>query len=180
MKKSDIIDIINDSIEAKKLCRIGYQYDDVLKFCFPLLISDGLYLSSIEGNFEFCGYHIGMISNIYMADTKTKGDRIFDIIEAEGISKYMNVPDIDISDWKSVFESLKKYDRYIIVKNEKDYDSSFFLVTGKIVKVTSKYVVMQIFDCDGEWDERLHQIPFSKITSVEFDTRYCNVFSKYI
>ncbi len=180
MRKSEKIEIVKESIKKQNLCRVGYKYNDHLKFLFPLMASDTLFLSSVEGDFDFCGYHISKFSNIDTIDIRTKGDKLFDIIEAEGISKYLDIPDIDLSNWKTVFESLEKRGGYIIVKNEKDYDSELSFVIGKIVKVTSKNVTMRNFNCDGEWEEESYHIPFSKITTVEFNTRYCNVFSKYI
>ncbi len=180
MKKSEIIQIINESIKRQNLCRIGYKYNDFLKFLFPLTASEKLFLSSVEADFDFGGYHIGKFSNIDTVDVREKGDKLFDIIEAEGLSKYLEIPDIDLSDWKTVFESLQKRGGYIIVKDEKDYDSEYSFVIGKIIKVTSKNVIMKNFNCDGEWEEDLYQIPFGKITAVEFNTKYGNVFSKYI
>ena len=180
MKKSEIIQTINESIENKNLCRISYKYNDFLKFLFPLITNNKLFLSSIEGDFDFSGYHIGKISNIDTVDIRTNGDRLFEIIKAEGLSKYFDVPDINLSDWKTVFESLKKRNGYIIVKCEKDYDTEYAFVIGKVVKITTKSITMKNFDCDGEWEEKAYNIPFSKITCVEFNTRYSNVFSKYI
>ena len=180
MKKSEIVQIINNSIENQNLCRVGYKYNDFLKFLFPLIANDKLYLSSVEGDFEFCGYHIGKFSNIDTVDVRTKGDKLYDILKEEGMSEYLQMPDIDLSDWETVFESLQKRGRYIIVKNEKDYDSEYSFVIGKIIKITSKNVIMKNFNCDGIWEEKLYHIPFNKITTVEFDTKYCNVFSKYI
>lgn len=180
MKKYEIVQDINDSIINHNLCRVGYKYDDFLRYLFPLMANDKLFLSSKENDFDFGGYHIGKISNIDTIDTRTKGDKLFDIIDAEGLQKYLELPNVDLSDWKTVFESLQKLKKYIIVKNEKDYESECSFVIGEIFKVTSKYVTMRNFDCDGKWEENLYEIPFSKITSVEFNTRYCNVFSKYI
>ncbi len=180
MKKSEIIEAINKSIQNQNLCRVGYRYNDFLKFLFPLMANEKLFLSSVEGDFDFRGYHIGKFSNVNTVDVRTSGDRLFEIIKAEGLSKYLDVPDVDLSGWKTVFESLQKWGGYIIVKNEKDYDSEYSFVIGKIIKVTSKSVTMKNVNCDGVWEEDLYHIPFSKITTVEFNTPYCNVFSKYI
>lgn len=180
MKKSEIVRIINESIVNHNLCRVGYKYNDYLKYLFPLMANEKLFLSSKENDFNFGGYHIGRISNIDTVDTRTKGDKLFEIINTEGIHKYLEVPAIDLSDWKTVFYSLQKRGEYIIIKNERDYDSGYSFIIGKIIKVTSRSVTMKNFDCDGEWEEKLYEIPFSKITTVEFNTRYCNVFSKYI
>ena len=180
MKKSEIIQIINDSIENKNLCRVGYKYNDFLKFLFPLVANEKLFLSSVEGDFDFSGYHIGKISNIDTIDVRTNGDKLFEIIKAEGLSKYFDVPDVNLSDWKTVFESLQKQDGYIIVKCEKDYDTEYAFTIGKIIKVTTKSITMKDFNGDGERYEDVFNIPFSKITCVEFNTRYSDVFSKYI
>ncbi len=57
MKKSKIIHIINESVENKNLYRVGYKYNDYLKYLFPLIANEKLFLSSKEENFEFGGYH---------------------------------------------------------------------------------------------------------------------------
>ena len=106
MKKSGIIQIINESVENKNLCRVGYKYNDYLKYLFPLIANEKLFLSSKEEDFDFAGYHIGKISDVATVDIRTDGDRLFEIIKAEGLPKYFNVPDVDITDWKTVFESL--------------------------------------------------------------------------
>ena len=180
MKKSEIIQIINESVENKNLCRVGYKYNDYLKYLFPLIANEKLFLSSKEEDFEFGGYHIGKISNVDTIDIRTDGERLFEIIKAEGLSKYFDVPDVNLSDWKTVFESLQKKDGYIIVKCEKDYDTEYAFTIGKIIKVTTKSITMKDFNGDGEWYEDVFNIPFSKITCVEFNSRYCNIFSKHI
>ena len=96
MKKSEIIQIINESVENKNLCRVGYKYNDFLKFLFPLVANEKLFLSSVEGDFDFSGYHIGKISNIDTIDVRTNGDKLFEIIKSEGLSKYFDVPDVNL------------------------------------------------------------------------------------
>lgn len=125
MKKSEKMEVINQSIQNKNLCRVGYKYNDYLKYLFPLIANEKLFLSSKEEDFDFCGYHISRISNINSIDIRTSGDRLFEIIKAEGLSKYFDVPNIDLSNWKTVFESLQKRGGYIIVKCEKDYDTEY-------------------------------------------------------
>ena len=97
------------------------------------MANEKLFLSSVEADFDFCGYHIGKFSNIDTVDVRDKGDSLFDITEAEGVSKYLEIPDIDLSDWKTVFESLQKRGGYIIVKDEKDYGSEYSFVIGNLV-----------------------------------------------
>ncbi len=180
MKRSERMEVINNAVAHKELCRVGYRYNDYFKYLFPLMTSEKLFLASRESDFAFGGYHIGKFSNIDVVDSRTDGDKLFDIIKAEGLPKYFNVPDVDVTDWKTVFESLMKWDGYIIVKCEWDYDTEYCFIIGKIIKVTSRKVVMKNFTSDGVWEEELYHIPYGKITTVEFDGQYCNVFSKYI
>ena len=75
---------------------------------------------------------------------------------------------------------LKEQNKNIIIENEKAEEDDYSFVIGRIIKATKTKVVMQHFDADGIWEEELYEIPYSKITSVSFDTRYVNVFSKYL
>ena len=106
--------------------------------------------------------------------------KIFEILKNEGITDRLNVPRVDISDWKSVFVSLQNLQKNIIVENEKAEENDDAFIIGRIIKVTNSAVVMQHFDADGIWEEEYYKIPFSKITSVSFNTRYVEIFSKYI
>lgn len=102
------------------------------------------------------------------------------MVKEEGILDNISTPEIDITDWRTVFESLKRLDKNIIVENEKASDGEIAFVIGKIIKFIKTKVVMQHFDVEGIWEKELCEIPFSKITSVSFSTRYVEVFSKYI
>ena len=41
-------------------------------------------------------------------------------------------------------------------------------------------VIFQHFEADGIWQENDYEITYSQITSVTFDNRYINTYSKYI
>ena len=102
------------------------------------------------------------------------------MIQAEKISEKILVPDIDILDWQTIFTSLKEQNKNIIVENEKAEEDDYSFVIGRIIKTTKIKVVMQHFDADGIWEEEFYEVPYTKITSVSFGTRYVETFSKYL
>ena len=102
------------------------------------------------------------------------------MVKSEGIVEQLVTPKIDMMDWQTIFTSLKEQNKNIIVENEKAEEDDYSFVIGRIIKATKTKVIMQHFDADGIWEEELYEIPYNKITSVSFDTRYVNVFSKYL
>ena len=178
MKKSDIKILLNNSIEKRQLCRVKFDYDDNTWFVFPLLINDKLFLCANEEDFILNGYSIRRFKDVVKAEYQD--GKILSMIQEEKISERILEPNIDMSDWQTIFTSLKEQNKNIIVENEKVQEDDYSFVIGRIIKVTKTKVVMQHFDADGIWEEKLYEIPYSKITSVSFDTRYVNVFSKYL
>ena len=65
-------------------------------------------------------------------------------------------------------------------RNEKAEEDDYPFLIGRIIKATKTKVVMQHFDADGIWQEELYEVPYTKITSVSFGTRYVDTFSKYL
>ena len=178
MKKSDIKLLINNSIEHRQLCRVKFDYDDNTRFVFPLATNDNLFLCANEEEFILNGYSIRRFRDIEKVHYEV--DKIFSMIKSEGIIDQVLTPKIDMTDWQTIFTSLKEKNKNIIVENEKTEEADYSFVIGRIIKSTKAKVVMQHFDADGIWEEELYEIPYNKITSVSFDTRYVNVFSKYL
>ena len=90
------------------------------------------------------------------------------------------MPQINITDWHSVFSSLAEMGFNIIVEKESlIYDECEFAI-GKIDKVLKTKVLFKHFDADGIWQDECYEIPYSQITSVTFASRYVDVFSKYV
>ena len=178
MKKSDIKILLNNSIEKRQLCRVKFDYDGNTWFVFPLLTNDKLFLCANEDDFILNGYSIRRFKDVVKAEYQE--GKILSMIQEEKISERIIDPNIDMSDWQTIFTSLKEQNKNIIIENEKVEEDDYSFVIGRIIKVTKTKVVMQHFDADGIWEEELYEIPYSKITSVSFDTRYVNVFSKYL
>ncbi len=178
MKKSDIKLLINKSIQQRQLCRVKFDYDENAWFVFPLITNDKLFLCANEDDFILNGFSIRRFKDIEKAEYQV--GKIYSMIKAERIDTKIIVPTIDMTDWQTIFTSLKEQNRNIIVENEKAGENEYSFLIGRIIKSTKTKVVMQHFDADGIWEEELYEVPYSKITSVSFDTRYINVFSKYL
>ena len=178
MKKSDIKLLTNNSVEKRQLCRVKFDYGNSTWYVFPLITNDKLFLCANEEEFILNGFSIRRFKDVDKAEYQD--GKILSMIQTEKISERILVPDIDMSDWQTIFTSLKEQNKNIIVENEKAEEDDYSFVIGRIIKATKTKVVMQHFDADGIWEEELYEIPYNKITSVSFDTRYVNVFSKYL
>lgn len=178
MKKSEIKALVASALEQKNLCRIFFKYDINDRYCFPLITSDKLFLGANEDDFILDGFSIRRFRDVKKAEIKN--GKCLEIIKAEGILEKMQTPQIDITDWYSVFLSLSKVDFNIIVERESLVDDECEFAIGKIEKVLKSKVIFKHFDADGIWQDECYEIPFSQITSVTFASRYVDVFSKYV
>lgn len=176
MRKSDVKNIVKETISPRKLCKVLMKYNSYYKFCFPIAVSDKLFLGANEQDFILDGFTISRFRDA--KEAQIVEDKYLDIAKGEGLVDSIEIPDINISDWYSVFVSLQKRDKNIIVENEYDEDS--FFAIGRINKVTKTKVYLEHFDADGIWEKELWGIPFTQITSVSFSTRYVDIFSKYV
>ena len=164
--------------KKESMCRVKFDYDDNTWFVFPLATNEKLVLCANEEEFILNGYSIRRFRDIKKAQCEV--DKIFSMVKSEGIIEQLVTPKIDMMDWQTIFTSLKEQNKNIIVENEKAEEDDYSFVIGRIIKATKTKVIMQHFDSDGIWEEELYEIPYNKITSVSFDTRYVNVFSKYL
>ena len=178
MKKLEIKKLISLAIEPKNMCRVFFKYNHYYTYHFPIAVSDKLFYSANEDDFILNGFTIRRFSDIKKVELKD--DKCMEIIKAEGIVDNLKAPDIDITDWHSVFSSLAKINNNIIVEHNSLDQSEWAFCIGKIVKVLKNKVLFKHFDTDGVWQDDYYEIPFSKITSITFGSRYVDVFSKYV
>ncbi|MDE6441645.1 MAG: hypothetical protein K2L12_02705 [Clostridia bacterium] len=176
MKKSDKIDLLRNSIGTYNLCRCFFDYNPDYWYYYVLDVSDKLFLGIEEDDFLLDGFEIRKISNLKKVEIKD--DICVKINDENKILANVDAPKIDISSWKAVFECLKALDIIIIVENEiTDRGEDFFLI-GRILDVKASHVAFSSFDADGIWDNDI-QIPYSKITSVTFNSRYTKNWQEY-
>ena len=68
----------------------------------------------------------------------------------------------------------------IIVEKESldQIDDEF--VIGRIEEVFKHCAYVRHFDADGVWQEEPYRIPYNEITSLTFNSRYIEFYSKYV
>ena len=140
--------------------------------------NDKLFLGAVEDDFLIDGYTIRRY--VDLKKVKIEGGKLIDIHRKEGHINNIVTPDIDTSDWRTVFTSLKNMNINIIVERESNSDEDDFFYIGRINKVSDKAVLMYHFDADGIWEESPVRVPYAEITSVSFGMRYVDIFSKHI
>ena len=152
------------------------KYNAYNEIFVPISSGSNLFFGAKEHDFILDGFTIRRFRDI--KEAQIIDDKYLEIVKNEGVIDNIEIPDIDASDWHSVFCSLHEMDKNIIVENE--YAEKSFFAIGRICKVTKTKVYMKHFDADGLWENELWEIPFTQITSVSFGTRYVEIFSKYI
>lgn len=179
MKKTEIKEIINIGLTQKKLCRVFMRYAaGYFYYCFPLIVSDKLFLGVAEDDFILNGYRIRRFKDV--TKVQIKDDMCNKILELEGIIDNITTPNIDLTNWEAVFKSLQQQNDNVIVEKESLDDEEQEYVIGRIEKVYKKFAYVRHFDADGIWQEAPYRVPYSEITSVTFASRYVDVFSKYL
>lgn len=173
----EIRNILLEATDPRQLVKVTFHYSDMDRYFFPLKVGTDLFLAAEEFDFLLDGFTVRRVRDVEAAAMR---DGIYSrIMAAEGWLDRITVPDLDISGWKSVFNSLQQLGRNIIVEEEHLNKESHFAI-GFIRAVEEDYILLQRFDADGIWDDAPIQIFFDAITSVTFDSRYINVFSKYL
>ena len=178
MTKKEIKKLIESAVSSRKLCGVTLKFDNRNSYVIPLSFGEKMFLSAVEEDFLLDGYSIRRFRDVTKA--VLAGDMYQRIIKSEGLLDNLKAPDVDMTDWNSVFTSLSKINKNVIVESEdEDWEKSGFAI-GKILKVCKNKVYLKHFDADGIWENKPVEIPFSEITSVTFGSRYVETFSKYV
>lgn len=178
MLKTKIRDVVAECLASKRLCRFYLRYDRNYHYYFPLIQSEKLFLGVEEDDFQLDGFSIRRIKDITKAEMKN--DFCEQILEQEGIIDQLVVPDIDLDSWETIFHSLLKRNRNVIVEKENLEEDETQLVIGRIEKIFKKHAYVRHFDADGIWQNEPYKIPYSEIASITFGSRYVEIFSKYL
>ncbi|CAN5268252.1 hypothetical protein BH09BAC1_BH09BAC1_11240 [soil metagenome] len=117
----------------------------------------------------------------YIKKVKRDGSLKFadNIMEWEGIKDKvaMGTP-VDLTSYVTLFNSLKRAGKNVIVQNESPHIDMF--VIGPIAKVTSVAIFIRFFDTRGYTSDELTRITFTDISKIVFDDYYIEAFSKYL
>ncbi|KGK82719.1 hypothetical protein DP73_20400 [Desulfosporosinus sp. HMP52] len=178
MKKSEIKELVKSAIEGIKLINAYFRFDANYYNLIPLNSNDKLFLAIKEYDFIFDGYSVFRYKDL--KKVKIKNDLCDKILQEEGLTPNIVIPNIDISSWKSVFESLRNFNRNIIVEKRAIDDKDWEFVIGRIDKTYKNFAYLWHFDANGAWEGSPLKVPFSEVTNVTFGSRYVDIFSKYI
>lgn len=83
-----------------------------------------------------------------------------------------------VDNWENVLMELYNLGKNIIVECESKESEEFYI--GKIINVDKKSLSLLYFNGAGEWDEKPIEILLKDITSINFDSKYINLMSKYL
>lgn len=169
-------------LENKKYCKIHRKIGKVSiarKNGYVVDLSDDFVLIQEVDDFKICGYIVIPIKSISEIICN-KNEKFFDkIMESEGLKqKIKNKHKINLKNWKTIFKSIKNLDFNVIVENEVPDDETFDI--GPIIKINSTKMKIRYFNAQGVINAELTKIPYNKITLVNFDDSYINIFSKYL
>ncbi len=174
MKKQEKLDVIQSAIENPQLCRCYFTYDENYYYYYPNAVNDTFLLGQEENDFLLDGYCIRKIS--HLEKVEIKNDLCNAICKDMGLHDSIKMPDVDITNWRSIFTSLKAMDRFMIIENER---TGAFAI-GLIEKVLPNKIYFKPFDADGIWDDVGLEIRYSEITTIKWGTRYTEAWQKYL
>ena len=174
MKREEKLDVIQRAISETQICRCYFTYDENYYYYYPNAVSEKFLLGQEENDFILDGYCIRKISQLKKVEIKR--DLCNTINRQIGLHQQIKMPDVDITDWKSIFDSLMALDCFVIVENELSGEYTI----GIIEKTFRNKLYFKCFDAEGIWDECALEIPYSQITTVKWRTRYAEVWQEYL
>jgi hypothetical protein len=179
MRKYEMRELITENIVNKRLFKFKRE-KCVYYYSFSILLSLGknLLLGLNEDDFVLDGYSIVRFKDI--TEIELKGDCYEEILKKEGLLDNCEVPNIRLDNWQTVFEDLILMGKNVIIENESINDDECEFGIGKITNIYNNSVHLKHFDAEGVWQDYPLIIPYSKITTVTFGSRYVDIFSKYV
>ena len=176
MKKEDMSKMFKKAKEENGLCRMFFKYDPNYFYYLPIEYNKKFFYGVEEDDFITDGFSIRKISDLKKVELRD--DKCVEFLKMENTFANINAPQINLASWKTVFESLQKIVKYIIVRKENLDDNETDFAIGRITKATKSSLEMKYFDADGEWSDII--IPYIGITSVTLQSRYVAVWEKYL
>ena len=179
MIKPGIAEAIRAYEAQRKVCNLYFRYQrGYFINLIPLASSDTLFLCAQETDFLLDGFTVRRLKDVLRV--KAVSNKCDDILRCEGILDGLTVPDIDLSGWQMVFESLRRLHNNVIVEKETPDGHDEIYVVGRIVELQPRHLLLRHFDADGVWQREPFRIAYSALTSVTFGSRYMEIFSRYI
>ena len=178
MKKKKIRKRIEKAAKTGRICSIYTECDPEEPFRFlPLAISERLVYMIREGDAAAYGYSVRSLDVIEKVRIEDGGDNSISKKEEDGEK---NAPELDITDWPSVFRTLRQYGNIVIVECEKLAKKNERYAIGRIEKAGKKQVTIRYYGPDTAWEDKRWKIPYENITWVTTSSRYTEVLDRYV
>jgi len=178
MTKKTIKELMDEAARNLNIANIYMAYNENYYNLIPLKASGQLFLAINEDDFIFDGFRISRFRDV--KEIRIKNDKCDEIMQSEGLLNDLYIPEINLENWKTVFDGLKGIGKNVIVEYETAEGKDDNFAIGKIERVYNGCLYMYCFDADGIWETEPYRIPYNEVTSVTFDSRYINIFTKYI
>jgi hypothetical protein len=169
-------------LDNKKLCRAQRKIaKDTFEYSRGYIVdaSNDFILMQEVNEFNVLGYFVIPISTINQI-LFNNNDKYYDKIMQweKQVGNVSRKHDVDLTDWTSIFKTIKKAGFNVIVENENPEEETFDI--GPIIKTTKTAVYILYFDAKGYLEQEPTKISYDEITIAKFDDHYVNVFSKYL
>lgn len=172
---------IKDFYENQKFARItrnvAENWDELSRGYIVDFSNDFVIIQECD-DFRLLGFNILPIKD-FKQIRYNNNDKYYDkIMLLENEKKNIGIKTkVDLTDWKSTFQSLRKKKKNVVVECENPKIDSFTI--GPIKRISDKSVFIQYFNATGFLDEKPTKIEFKNISKIMFDDRYVDIFSKY-
>lgn len=176
MRNKDKLETLRQAKTLIGVCRMFFKYDANYFYYVPVEFNEKFFYGIEEDDFITNGFCIRKISDLKKVEIKD--DKCVEFLKNEKTFDNICPPEVCLDNWKTIFESLQKSEKFVIVQKEDldEKESSFTI--GRISKINNASLRMQDFDADGVWSKT--DIRFRDITSVTFKSRYVSVWEKYL
>lgn len=148
---------------------------------FIIMLNSELVLLQNCDEFTLEGYTVLRMDDISSVRSNKFERFVEKILKSEGTLDEVGITyNINLDNWQSLFQSLKKANKNVIIECEVGDEAKDEFFIGRLIRVNRKSVSLLYFSAVGKWDEEPTVIPFDEITTVRFDENYIKVFSKYL
>ncbi|WP_445749877.1 hypothetical protein [Polaribacter sp.] len=180
--KNEMREKIKEFYENQKFARItrkvAEDWDELSRGYIVDFSNDFVVIQECD-DFRLLGFNILPIKD-FKKIRYNNNDKYYDkIMSLENEKKNIGIKTkVDLTDWKTIFQSFRKKKKNVIVECENPEIDSFTI--GPIKRITEKSVFIQYFNATGLLNEKATKIEFENITKIMFDDRYIEIFSKYL
>jgi hypothetical protein len=117
--------------------------------------------------FKLPGFHIFPVSRLKKIHFSTLNRRYHKIMVWRGLVETVgiNYP-IDLTNWESIFESLKKFNLSVIIEFNNSITSD-----SSVIKTSSQSVYIQTIDSKNSTGKEAVEVAFESISNVQFSTK---------